>query len=133
MLTYAIDQRLRVVELLGPSPTSAEEFVRVMRRALSDPEFREGFGFLRDRSGMSPPPESYVHDTVRLLLQIPAPTSESVCYAVVASDTREFARMLSVRKAAHGSWLDLQVFDTRAEALAWIRHVCEPAKDPTPA
>jgi hypothetical protein len=118
---YRLDLPQEIVHLVGPDPPNPEDFVAVIRSALTDPRFRAGFGFLRDRRGVVPPSVQYVEDVARLMRAMTdVPHTR---YAILVDTLASFGIMRLARKRTWGAWAEVELFETPAEATVWIKEL----------
>ena len=120
-MEYRIDLQQGIVHLVGSDPPKPEDFVAVLRAALADPLFRPGFGFLRDRRGVVPPSVQYVEDVARLMRAMS--DLPHTRYAIVVDTLASFGMMRLARKRTWGAWVEVELFETPAEATLWIREM----------
>jgi hypothetical protein len=116
---YRIDLQQGIVHLTGPDPSLPEDFVAVLQVAMVDPAFRIGFGFLRDRRGVVPPSVQYVEAVARLMRAMSdvPPTR----YAILVDTLASYGMMRLARKRTWGAWVEMDLFETMAEAVVWIK------------
>ena len=119
MLAYRIDVETKMVHILGETPSDVAEFQQLMHNVLADPDFRPGFGFLRDRTGMKPLGTDSARDAGHVLKQIKSlPTSK---FAVVVDDGASLRSVRSVQLLTEGTWVEFAVFGLLESAIDWLQ------------
>ena len=118
MLSYRIDAAARIVHFEGPTPTDPGEFARVCHAALTDPAFKPGFGFYRDRRGQAVPATDIVHRSVAALRQVEGlPTSK---WAIVVDPGANYGMLRMMQLLTDGTWVEVGLFYDPMEATRWL-------------
>jgi hypothetical protein len=118
-LGYAINRGKRYVLLLYRGNPSAEEWTNAVGRALMDPAYLPGYGFLLDRrKATGPPTTEFIRAVVAFSEAHRAVLADSR-WAVVVGDAASFGmarmgQMLAVD-------LEIEVFTDMTEAEAWLQ------------
>jgi len=126
-MLYRIDTAAGIVEVLGPG-TLADLETRV-RRLLADPDYRQGFGFLRNRTGMAAPSTQELRAMIEFLGRFEA--LHGTRWAVVATDPVNFGMMRMGEILAEPHGIMIAVFNDQDEAVRWLTEKPEPADSPT--
>ena len=115
-LSYRIDAAAGIVVIAGPDGASPVAFQQTLRTILDDPDYKPGYGFLRDRRGFRLPPTGLVHGVASFIRESEALAGSR--WAIVVSDPANYGmmRMLSILSEV----AEMEIFEDPATATSWL-------------
>jgi hypothetical protein len=120
VVSYEIDRDAGIVTVLGDEVSSAQDTERAFRQILSDPNFRPGDGFLRDRRHLALPSGDVVRRVADLLARLPGFPSSRCAIVLPECDPSRYGMSRMIAILATGASVEIAIFFEMETARAWL-------------
>jgi hypothetical protein len=119
VLSYRIDSVSGIVEIEGPTAQDLQAFKTFFAGVIADPQYRQGFGFLRHGRGMNAPQTEILRRAVDYLTRVPGVPSSR--WAIVVETPADYGMMRMAETLSSGAAVEVRIFWALEEARRWLR------------